>query len=391
MPDINRASDSSNMIWKLVDRGTGQANGEIDWAFTVGDQVKIRLVNDLDQDHPMHHPFHIHGAGRFLVLCRDGEPDPNLVWKDTVLVRANETVEILLDVSNPGRWMAHCHIAEHNQSGMMFSFPVTEADSGAGHDGRAGGHAMKRATLGRPTYPAAATTVVEDRKAAGYVRSRARWVVRAAAMVTVSVVGSGVPSLSAVGASSVPPISGPGSSSVVDELVEVGGARLHIHCSGAGDTTVVLIAGLGDGGEHWGAIEPVVSQSARVCSYAHFGAGASDPAPGPQTFSTRANDLHALLRAAGEPGPYLLVGHSFGGAEAVMFASMFPADVTGVLLLDASPATWITTLCGVLDDGSDGRCQLRRAVRVIVRPGQQPRTARRPTRLRRGRRSRLVG
>ena len=127
MPDINRASDSGNMIWKLVDRDTGQANGEIDWAFSVGDRVKIRLVNDLDQDHPMHHPFHIHGAGRFLVLCRDGEPDPNLVWKDTVLVRANQTVDILLDVSNPGQWMAHCHIAEHNQSGMMFSFPVTEA------------------------------------------------------------------------------------------------------------------------------------------------------------------------------------------------------------------------------------------------------------------------
>jgi FtsP/CotA-like multicopper oxidase with cupredoxin domain len=129
MPEINRASDSCNMIWKLVDRDTGLANWEIDWAFTVGDQVKIRLVNDLDQDHPMHHPFHIHGAGRFLVLSRDGEPDPNLVWKDTVLVRSNQTVDILLDVSNPGRWMAHCHIAEHNQSGMMFSFPVSEPAS----------------------------------------------------------------------------------------------------------------------------------------------------------------------------------------------------------------------------------------------------------------------
>jgi len=124
MPEINRASDSTNMIWKLVDRETGLANWEIDWAFSVGDQVKIRLVNDLHQDHPMHHPFHVHGAGRFLVLSRDGEPNPNLVWKDTVLVRANETVDILLDVSNPGRWMAHCHIAEHNQSGMMFSFSV---------------------------------------------------------------------------------------------------------------------------------------------------------------------------------------------------------------------------------------------------------------------------
>jgi FtsP/CotA-like multicopper oxidase with cupredoxin domain len=127
MPDINRASNACNMIWKLVDRDTGKANWQIEWAFHVGDQVKIRLVNDLDQDHPMHHPFHIHGAGRFLVLSRDGLPDPNLVWKDTVLIRSNQTVEILLDVTNPGLWMAHCHIAEHSQSGMMFSFPVTGA------------------------------------------------------------------------------------------------------------------------------------------------------------------------------------------------------------------------------------------------------------------------
>jgi FtsP/CotA-like multicopper oxidase with cupredoxin domain len=126
MPEINRASDSCNMIWKLVDRETGKENGEIDWSFRVGDEVKIRLVNDMHQDHPMHHPFHIHGAGRFLVLSHGGAPEANLVWKDTVLVRAGETVDILLDVSNPGLWMAHCHIAEHNQSGMMFSFPVTD-------------------------------------------------------------------------------------------------------------------------------------------------------------------------------------------------------------------------------------------------------------------------
>ena len=126
MPEINRASDACNMIWQLVDVDSGRVNWEIDWAFSVGDRVKIRLVNDLLQDHPMHHPFHVHGAGRFLVLSRDGVPDTNLVWKDTVLVRSNQTVDILLCVTNPGLWMAHCHIAEHNQSGMMFSFPVTE-------------------------------------------------------------------------------------------------------------------------------------------------------------------------------------------------------------------------------------------------------------------------
>jgi FtsP/CotA-like multicopper oxidase with cupredoxin domain len=124
MPDINRASDPGNMIWQLVDRETGAVNGAIDWAFTVGDRVKIRLVNEMDQDHPMHHPFHVHGAGRFLVLSRDDVPEANLVWKDTVLLPAGATVDILLDVSNPGLWMAHCHIAEHTESGMMFSFNV---------------------------------------------------------------------------------------------------------------------------------------------------------------------------------------------------------------------------------------------------------------------------
>jgi FtsP/CotA-like multicopper oxidase with cupredoxin domain len=128
MPEINRASEPSNMRWMLIDRQTGAENGAITWAFTVGDRVKIRLVNEMESDHPMHHPFHVHGAGRFLVLSRDGEAESNLVWKDTVLVPAGRTVDILLDVSNPGLWMAHCHIAEHAQSGMMFSFNVSRRE-----------------------------------------------------------------------------------------------------------------------------------------------------------------------------------------------------------------------------------------------------------------------
>jgi FtsP/CotA-like multicopper oxidase with cupredoxin domain len=124
MPDINRQSNPSNMIWQLVDKETGAVNAAIAWSFTVGDRVKIRLLNEMTQDHPMHHPFHVHGAGRFLVLSRQGEPEANLVWKDTVLLPAGHTVDILLDVSNPGLWMAHCHIAEHTESGMMFSFNV---------------------------------------------------------------------------------------------------------------------------------------------------------------------------------------------------------------------------------------------------------------------------
>ena len=125
MPVINKASDATNMTWKLVDTDTRKENGAIDWTFRVGDRVKIRLENGMEQDHPMHHPFHIHGAGRFVVLSRDDVPEDNLVWKDTVLIPAGQTVDILLDVTNVGLWMAHCHIAEHHESGMMFSFEVT--------------------------------------------------------------------------------------------------------------------------------------------------------------------------------------------------------------------------------------------------------------------------
>jgi FtsP/CotA-like multicopper oxidase with cupredoxin domain len=131
MVDVNRMTTPANMRWNLVDRDTGAVNHAINWQFRVGDQVKLRLVNEMDSDHPMHHPFHVHGAGRFVVLARDGVPEANLVWKDTVLVRTGETVDILLDVTNPGRWMAHCHIAEHHESGMMFSFDVEPVTAGA--------------------------------------------------------------------------------------------------------------------------------------------------------------------------------------------------------------------------------------------------------------------
>src|SRR5689334_14912357 len=131
MEAVNRLTTPANMRWMLVDRDSGAANAAIDWRFTVGDRVKIRLVNEMDSDHPMHHPFHLHGAGRFLVLARDGAPEPNLVWKDTVLVRTGQTTDIMFDVTEPGLWMAHCHIAEHMQSGMMFSFTVARAQGTA--------------------------------------------------------------------------------------------------------------------------------------------------------------------------------------------------------------------------------------------------------------------
>jgi FtsP/CotA-like multicopper oxidase with cupredoxin domain len=131
MVEVNRLTTTATMHWKFLDRTSGADSPTIDWTFTVGQRVKLRLVNEMDSDHPMHHPFHLHGAGRFLVLSRDGVVEDNLVWKDTVLVRTGQVVDILFDVSNPGLWMAHCHIAEHMQSGMMFSFNVARRPQGS--------------------------------------------------------------------------------------------------------------------------------------------------------------------------------------------------------------------------------------------------------------------
>lgn len=120
---MNQMSDTSSIAWKVVDTQTKKENMDIDWTFTQGQPVKIRIFNDPKSMHPMQHPIHFHGQ-RFLVLARDGIPESNLVWKDTVLVPSGKTVDIVLDTSNQGEWMAHCHIAEHLEAGMMFTFKV---------------------------------------------------------------------------------------------------------------------------------------------------------------------------------------------------------------------------------------------------------------------------
>ena len=123
MPNMNWLSTSNEVRWILRDEATGAENAEIDWRFRLGDVVKIRLRNDADAFHPMHHPIHLHGQ-RFLVLSRDGVANRNLAWKDTVLVPVGSTVDLLMEASNPGEWMIHCHIAEHLDAGMMGSFKV---------------------------------------------------------------------------------------------------------------------------------------------------------------------------------------------------------------------------------------------------------------------------
>ena len=120
---MNAMSNPEMMKWVLLDEDTGKKNMDIDWKFKVGDKVKIRITNDPKSMHPMQHPIHFHGQ-RFLVLSTNGKSNDNLVWKDTVLIPNGDTIELLVDMTNPGIWMAHCHIAEHLEAGMMFSFRV---------------------------------------------------------------------------------------------------------------------------------------------------------------------------------------------------------------------------------------------------------------------------
>ena len=123
MPMMNSVATPEEVRWIVREPATGRENMDIAWRFSVGDVVRIRIGNDAGAIHAMQHPFHIHGQ-RFLVTARNGAPVPNQVFKDTVLIPAGETVDLLLEITNPGKWMAHCHIAEHLEAGMRFVFEV---------------------------------------------------------------------------------------------------------------------------------------------------------------------------------------------------------------------------------------------------------------------------
>jgi pimeloyl-ACP methyl ester carboxylesterase len=120
------------------------------------------------------------------------------------------------------------------------------------------------------------------------------------------------------------------------QMVSVGSFTLHIDCRGTGNPTVVLDAGLVDFSVHWGKVQPAIARFARVCSYDRAGLGWSEPGPTPRTSSVMIEELHRLLAAAKLAPPYVLVGHSFGGMNARLYAQRYPTEVAGVVLVDAS-------------------------------------------------------
>lgn len=118
-------------------------------------------------------------------------------------------------------------------------------------------------------------------------------------------------------------------------LVDVGGYRLHLDCRGEGSPTIVMDAGLGKSSLDWTLIQPQLAHTTKVCTYDRAGMGWSDPGPAPRTPSRIASELHVLLHNAGVAGPYLLVGHSLAGKNMRLFANDYPAEIAGMVLIDA--------------------------------------------------------
>ena len=119
------------------------------------------------------------------------------------------------------------------------------------------------------------------------------------------------------------------------EMVDVGGYRLHIHCTGQGSPTVVIESGWGDMSASWGWVQPEVAKATRVCTYDRAGMGWSEASPQPRTAREYAIELHTLLTKANESGPYVLVGHSMGGYTVIVYAHDYPAEVSGLVLIDS--------------------------------------------------------
>ena len=119
-------------------------------------------------------------------------------------------------------------------------------------------------------------------------------------------------------------------------LIDVGGHRLHLHCTGSGSPTVVLQPGAGDFSSVMGWIAPAVASDTRVCVYDRAGRGWSEPADSPQDATKIAADLHTLLQRGDVPGPYVLVGHSFGGLYVLTYADRYPDEVAGMVLVDST-------------------------------------------------------
>lgn len=120
------------------------------------------------------------------------------------------------------------------------------------------------------------------------------------------------------------------------QLLDIGGYRMHINCTGQGSPAVILDSGLGDSYVSWRKVQPQIARFTRVCSYDRAGLGYSASSPRPRTSKDFAEELHILLRNAGISPPYVLVGHSMGGFDVRLYAGLYRNEVAGMVLVDSS-------------------------------------------------------
>jgi pimeloyl-ACP methyl ester carboxylesterase len=123
---------------------------------------------------------------------------------------------------------------------------------------------------------------------------------------------------------------------MVGQLLDVGGRKMHIDCTGEGSPAVILDSGLGDSYLSWRKVQPQMAKFTRVCSYDRAGLGYSDPSSEPRTSKMLAGELHALLQAASVSPPYVIVGHSMGGYDVRVYTSLYRNEIVGMVLVDAS-------------------------------------------------------
>src|SRR5215213_7500388 len=154
------------------------------------------------------------------------------------------------------------------------------------------------------------------------------------AVLALASIGGGYQTLGAAADAKAYPMPG--------QLIDVGGHRLHLRCTGAGTPTVVLEPGAGEMSSNLGWVAPAVARDTRVCVYDRAGRGWSEPADSAQDGAQIATDLHTLLQRGHVPGPYVLVGHSFGGLYVLTFAARYPDEVAGMVLVDSTAPASMT-------------------------------------------------
>ena len=158
----------------------------------------------------------------------------------------------------------------------------------------------------------------------------------------------------------------------IDAAIAVDGDYLYLHCTGRGSPVVVLEAGLGGDHRGWDAVQPELARTTRVCSYDRAGLSFSDAAPKRATATQKVNDLHDLLSAADVDGPYVLVGHSYGGMLVRVYAARYAVDVAGVVLLDSAHPDQLERLLGALPPRRVGENAMVRDLRRSLADESQP-------------------